>query len=287
MTPLRFYIVIPAHNEADHIGKTLQSLVEQELRPAAVVVVNDHSSDATPDIADGFAQFHPWIKLVHHSSSHDHLPGAKIVEAFYCGFQTLDDQYDILCKFDADLVFEKNYLARLSHHFNQNKRLGMAAGQCYLQKNETWIPENLHHQDHIRGALKAYRKACFIDIGQLAKSIGWDTLDEQLARYYHWECLVDTTLKVKHLKPTGKNYTPGAEQLQGQATYRMRLGLLLTAIIALKRTWILQKPKAFLNHLQGYFKAKKENHPFIVDSKQGKFLRRHRWRGIFQRIKSI
>ena len=202
---MKIYIVIPAHNEEKSIAKTLQSLVNQQLKPSRLVVVNDHSQDQTAEIAKDFAEKYSWIEVVDKTSSDLHLPGTKIVEAFYKGYELLDDQYDIICKFDADMVFEEDYLMQLSVHFGENKNLGMAAGQCYIEKGNQWILENLNREDHIRGSLKAYRKDCFIEIGKIAKSMGWDTLDELLAQYYHWDILVDPALKVKHLKPTGFN----------------------------------------------------------------------------------
>ena len=63
----------------------------------------------------------------------------------------------------------------------------MVAGFCYIQKNDEWVLENLTSKDHIRGALKAYRKECFFDIGKLKPSMGWDTVDELLAKYHNWE----------------------------------------------------------------------------------------------------
>ena len=282
---MKIYIVIPAHNEQESIGKTLQSLVNQQLKPTQLVVVDDNSNDRTSEIANDFAKQHPWIQVIHKKSSNQHLPGAKIVEAFYLGYQRLDQEYDIICKFDADMVFEEDYLIKLSQHFRENNRLGMVAGQCYIEKNKRWTLENLSKNDHIRGSLKAYRKACFLEIGKIAKSIGWDTLDELMAQYYRWETLVDPTLKVKHLKPTGFNYSPGAASLQGVATYRMRFGLILTVIIGLKRALINQKPILLFSFIRGFWKAKKERVSFIVDDRQGQFLRKHRWRGIFQRFK--
>ena len=170
---MKIYIVIPAHNEQESIGKTLQSLVNQQLKPTQLVVVDDNSNDRTSEIANDFAQQHPWIQVIHKKSTDQHLPGAKIVEAFYAGYQRLDQEYDIICKFDADMVFEEDYLIKLSEHFRENNRLGMVAGQCYIQKNKQWTLENLNNNDHIRGSLKAYRKACFLEIGKIAKSIGW------------------------------------------------------------------------------------------------------------------
>ena len=283
---MKIYIVIPAHNEEDHIAKTLESLVNQQLKPDQVVVVNDNSTDRTAEIVNDFTRQYAWIQQVHKKSSEEHLPGAKIVEAFYEGYGVLDEDYDIICKYDADMVFEPNYLLKLSQHFKENNRLGMAAGQCYIKKGDQWAVENLNKGDHIRGSLKAYRKACFQEMGKIAKSIGWDTLDELMAQYHGWELKVDPTLKVKHLKPTGFNYSPGVARLQGVATYRMRLGLILTLIIGLKRAWVKSEARIFFSYIKGFLGAKRKGISFIVDPKQGKFLRNFRWKGIFQRFKS-
>ena len=283
---MKIYIVIPAHNEEDYITKTLESLVNQQLKPAQLVVVNDNSTDRTAEIVNDLTQQYAWIQQVHKKSSEEHLPGAKIVEAFYEGYGVLDEDYDIICKYDADMVFEPNYLLKLSQHFKENNRLGMAAGQCYIKKGNQWAVENLNKEDHIRGSLKAYRKSCFLEMGKIAISIGWDTLDELMAQYHGWELKVDPTLKVKHLKPTGFKYSPGAARLQGVATYRMRLGLILTLIIGLKRAWVKREARIFFSYIKGFLEAKRKGIPFIVDPKQGKFLRNFRWKGIFQRFKS-
>ena len=101
---MKIYIVIPAHNEEEHIAKTLESLVNQQLKPAQVIVVNDNSTDRTAAVVNDFTQHHHWIKLIHKKSSDEHLPGAKIIAAFYEGYELLDEDYDIICKFDADIV---------------------------------------------------------------------------------------------------------------------------------------------------------------------------------------
>jgi len=117
---LKFYIIIPAHNEEDYIGLTLQSLVNQSLLPKRIVVVNDNSTDATQRIVEQYIKDYDFISLINSSSSNKHLPGTKIVNAFYKGFETLDDDYDVVCKYDADLIFPTNYLEKLAYHFGTN-----------------------------------------------------------------------------------------------------------------------------------------------------------------------
>jgi len=282
---LKFYIIIPAHNEEENIGLTLESIAGQTVIPHQLIVVNDNSSDNTKMIVETFVQKYSWIRLINKQSTDKHLPGAKIIDAFKTGYEELDEHFDVICKFDADMIFESNYLEKIAQHFNANPKLGMAAGFCYIKKNNAWVLENFTQKDHIRGALKAYKKECFLQIGKLKSSIGWDTIDELLAQYYQWDILTDETLKVKHLKPTGQNYSAGAQLLQGVATYRMRLGLVLTLIIGFKMAIKKKTPLLFLDFIKGYFKAKKEEQTYLVDPKQGKFIRDLRWNGILKKIK--
>ena len=282
---MNFYIVIPAHNEQDYIAQTLESLTNQTLLPKQVVVVNDNSTDNTKTIVEDFIKKYDWISLVNTTSSDKHLPGSKIINAFYKGYETLDAIYDVICKFDADLIFPENYLEQLANHFNSDKTLGIASGFCYVEKDSKWILENLTRKDHIRGALKAYRKDCFLQIGKLKSSMGWDTVDELLAKFHGWNILTDESLHVKHLKPTGVSYNKSSKYLQGEAMYKMRYGFIITLISALKLAMKKGRFRLFSNYLSGYFKAKKEKLPFLVSEEQGKFIRDLRWKGIFNKLK--
>ncbi|EDP72163.1 glycosyl transferase, putative [Flavobacteriales bacterium ALC-1] len=283
---MKFYIIIPAHNEEDYIGKTLESLVKQTLLPKKIVVVNDNSTDSTQAIVENYTSMYPWISVLNSKSSDAHLPGAKIIHAFNKGFTQLDEDFDIICKFDADLIFPDNYLEEIASHFKANDKLGMASGFCYIEKNNNWVLENLTNKDHIRGALKTYRKDCFKQIGQLKPSMGWDTVDELLAKYHGWEILTDESLHVKHLKPTGKSYNKASKYLQGEAMYKMRYGFWITLISALKLAYKKGSFKLFKNYMSGYFRAKSNKIEFLVSENEGKFIRDLRWEGILDKIKS-
>ncbi|MEH6536407.1 MAG: glycosyltransferase family 2 protein [Psychroserpens sp.] len=282
---MNFYIIIPAHNEEGVISKTLASLAAQTLPAKRIVVINDNSTDNTQDIVETFVTMHSNISVLKTTSSNKHLPGSKIINAFYKGYDTLDEHYDIICKFDADLVFPKNYLEQLAFHFNQNEKLGMVAGFCYIKKSGDWVLENLTRKDHIRGALKAYRKQCFLDIGKLKPSMGWDTVDELLAKYYHWELLTDESLHVKHLKPTGISYNKASKYLQGEAMYKMRYGFIITLISALKLAYKKKSFTLFKNYMSGYFRGKRNNLDQLVTMEQGQFIRQLRWKGMLGKLK--
>jgi len=281
---LNIYIVIPAHNEELLISKTLESLVSQTVLPKKIVVVNDNSTDDTENVVNRFINEHSYISLINSNSSNDHMPGSKVINAFYKGYETLDGDYDILCKFDADLIFPNNYLEKMIKHFEEDQKTGMCGGFCYIQKETDWILEHLTNKDHIRGALKAYRKSCFHDIGGLKPSMGWDTIDELLAQYHNWKIKTDESLHVKHLKPTGNTYNPKAKYKQGEAFYKIRYGFVITLIASIKLALLKKQPGLISNYLLGFFKAKREKQLFLVSKSEGEFIRKLRWKKIKKKL---
>ncbi|WP_034062015.1 glycosyltransferase [Lacinutrix jangbogonensis] len=281
---MNIYIVIPAHNEEDCIALMLESLANQTLLPKKVVVVNDHSTDRTQEIIDKFSTKNDWIQGLSITSSKEHIPGSKVINAFYRGFETLDNNYDIICKFDADIILPENYLASIATLFQTNEKIGIAGGLAFIEKNDEWVYETIASKDHVRGPFKAYRKECFANIGGLKQSIGWDTMDVLLAQFYGWTIKTDKSLKVKHLKPTGKSYHKSSKYLQGEALYKMRFGLPLTLFSALKSAISKKSLMYFINTVFGYFKAEKKNIEPLVTLEQGLFIRKLRWKGVRKKL---
>src|SRR5713226_1746036 len=52
-------ILVPACDEAYQLPQALPTLLAQDYPRYEVIVVNDRSRDATPEILDGFARQHP------------------------------------------------------------------------------------------------------------------------------------------------------------------------------------------------------------------------------------
>ena len=281
---MKYYIVIPAHNEEAFIALTLQSLLSQTLLPKKIVIVNDNSTDKTAEIVLDFAKENQFITLVNKTSEAIHLPGSKVIQAFHKGFETLDNGYDVIVKLDADLILPNNYFEQISSIFEKDPQVGMAGGFAYIEKNGDWILENLTDKDHIRGAFKAYKKELFIQMGNLKPAMGWDTVDELLAKFYGWKVVTDSSLIVKHLKPTGANYNKTARFKQGEAFYTLGYGLFITTIASAKLAIMKRRPFLFFDYIQGFWKAKKLNTPLLVNDEQAKFIREYRWKKMQEKL---
>ena len=281
---MKYYVIIPAYNEEAFMSLTLQSLVEQTVLPTKIVVVNDNSTDKTPEIVSEFASKYPFITLVNKKSDTIHLPGSKVIQAFHEGEKHIDDNYDIIVKVDADLIFPNNYFETIIKHFQSDTTIGMVGGFCYVEKNGNWVLENLTDKDHIRGALKAYRKATYKQIGGLKPAMGWDTVDELLCKFHDWKVVTDASLHVKHLKPTGASYNKAARYKQGEAFYTLGYGFIITAVASLKLAMRKGKLLLFLDYIKGFWKAKKENKNMLVTPEQAKFVRKYRWKKMKEKL---
>ena len=281
---MQICIIIPAHNEAQYICDCLYSFVHQTQPPEQLIVVDDNSNDATFELAVGFAKDHPWIKVVKHQSSTEHLPGEKVIRAFNFGLELTSNDYDLIGKFDADIVLPSNYFQQMRNHFKANGVLGMCSGLLYVEKKSQWIYENIANKSHVRGPIKLYYRQVFELMGGLRLGVGWDTVDTLLCQYHDFEIKTDESLIVKHLRPTGHGYTKKNYRSKGEALYKMRYGLPLAKLALLKMAWQTKNPKLYLQGIFGYLSASTNNLAQFVNPTEGKFIRKLRWKGVFSSL---
>jgi cellulose synthase/poly-beta-1,6-N-acetylglucosamine synthase-like glycosyltransferase len=280
-------IIIPVFNEEKYLERCLDSIIKQTLLPTKLLLVNDNSSDNSETILKKYSKEFLWIKYINIKSNQAHIPGEKVITTFYKGLETIDSNYDIICKFDSDIILPENYLESIINIFNSDPKVGIAGGNLYIKKKNKWVYEKISSKDHVRGPIKSYRKKCFEDIQGLRKSIGWDTADVLIAQYHDWKIKTDKSLAVKHLKPTGANYSYNSKFLQGEALYKMRFGLVLSIISVLKTSIntgrFLMVFFAFFGYARAFIKRRER----IVTKEQGQFIRKYRWRKAFSNLLNV
>ena len=70
------------------------------------------------------------------------------------------EPYNYLVKLDCDLSFSRDYFRRLLDKFEMDPRLGIAGGWVY-DHVQSKLKAHIYPRDHVRGALKTYRRCCF------------------------------------------------------------------------------------------------------------------------------
>jgi len=280
---MKVCIIIPIFNEQDFIKKSVESLIGQTTKPAEVIYVNDNSTDNSKNIIKNLIKSHEWIRLIDRESIQEHIPGAKVVEAFNFGLKHLKTKFDIICKFDGDIILPKNYIEKIVEIFNKKQSIGIVGGNLYIFKKDKWIYENIAAKTHVRGPIKAYRAKCFDEIDGLKSSIGWDTVDVLLAQKKGWLIQTDKNLKVKHLKPTGHKYSLKSKMLQGEALYKMRFGFILSMLSLLKSSLNNFSISRVFFGMIGYVTTSLKKKSFIVTYDEGVFIRKFRWKVIYEK----
>ena len=280
---MKVCIIIPVFNEQDFIKKSVESLINQTIKPAEVIYVNDNSTDNSKNIIKNLTGKCEWIRIIDHKSVQEHIPGGKVIEAFNFGLKNLETQFDVICKFDGDIILPTNYIEKIIEIFNKKEKVGITGGNLYILKNRKWIYENIAAKTHVRGPIKAYRAECFNDIKGLKSSIGWDTVDVLLAQKKGWLIYTDRNLIVKHLKPTGQKYSLKSKILQGESLYKMRFGFILSVLSLLKSSFNNYSISRLFFGFVGYIISFLKQKPFIVTEEEGVFIRDFRWRVIYDK----
>lgn len=188
--------------------RTLDSMVAQTERPGLWVIVDDGSTDATPEILAEYAAKHDWIEVVKKPDRGSRAVGPGVIEAFYAGLDTVElERYEYLCKLDLDLDLPPGYFAGLMDRMEANPRVGTCSGKTWYTGPEGQkISENIGDEMSI-GASKFYRVTCFHQIGGFAREVMWDGLDCHKARYLGWIAVSwrDEALEFEHLRPMGSS----------------------------------------------------------------------------------
>jgi glycosyltransferase involved in cell wall biosynthesis len=197
-----YAIISPVRDEARHIRRTLEAIVAQTHLPSEWVIVDDGSTDATPEIVSEYAAAHPWIRLIPSSLQGRRVRGSRIVAAFKLGRSELRGRPDVTVKLDGDLYVPPHYFAWVAEVFAQVPMAGLVGGVGLVWDGAAWVPEKAAKHS-VLGAFKAYRTACLDDIGGLQPSMGWDGIDEYAARARGWTVHVLSELSILHFRQRG------------------------------------------------------------------------------------
>jgi glycosyltransferase involved in cell wall biosynthesis len=276
-----YVIVTPVRNEEPHIQKTLDAVVAQTVPPRRWIIVNDGSTDKTPELIDAAAKAHDWIEPVHRSDRGFRKSGAGVIEAFYEGYHRVaDEAWDYLVKLDGDLSFAGDYFERCFAHFAADAKLGIGGGVVCAEEHGR-IDEDSKGDPrfHVRGATKIYRHECWQKIGGIFRGTGWDTLDEVKANMLGWTTYTFRELSVLQLKPTGSaDGTWRNWYKNGRANYIAGYHPLFMLSKCLRRCfrkpWVIAATGLFWGFAAGYLKGERQ----VDDPELIKYLRQQQLR---------
>lgn len=301
---MKFLIIIPAHNEEENILPCLESLKNQTFQDFKCVIVNDGSTDKTQEIVERFIQIPNTKYQILNLTQSEHQPGAKVVRTFNKGLETENlENFDVVCKFDADIIFPENYLEKINEVYEKNPNAGMVSGLVYIKKGfdsaqpdkndfttsqlhdftnqNEWTFENLSSKNHVRGPIKSYRKELFLKMNGLRAVLGWDNIDVMLCKMHGFETVTLQELWVKHLRPTAYKYKSQKAQKLGEYFYNIGLNFPLAAISSAKSSLKNKSVSEFFITMKSFLKQK---NPRVLSQEEIAFIRDLRWKEIKRKL---
>jgi biofilm PGA synthesis N-glycosyltransferase PgaC len=277
-----YLLISPCRDETAYMRQTLDSVIGQSVRPARWVIVDDGSSDETPQILAEYAKKHEWIQIVTRSDRGRRLVGPGVIDAFYAGYAAIDpDDYEFLCKLDLDLRLPPRYFEILMERMTRNPRIATCSGKAYIEENGRLVFER-HGDDTSLGMTKFYRVSAFKECGGFVREVMWDGIDCHRCRMLGWiACSWDEPeLRFVHLRPMGSSQQSvfAGRMRHGFGQYFMGTGFLYMAASAMSR--LNQKPYVLgsLAMLWGWLASYLQGRPRYDDLEFRRFLRRYQWR---------
>jgi glycosyltransferase involved in cell wall biosynthesis len=207
--PGRYLLITPCRDEAPYLRKTIETVAAQSAPPARWIVVDDGSTDDTPAVLDEARRRLPWLRVIRREDRGRRVVGPGVIEAFYAGLGQADlDDYDYLCKLDADLDLPPRYFEILMERMAATPRLGTCSGKPYFHHPRTGslVSERCGDETSV-GMTKFYRVECFRAIGGFVREVMWDGIDCHRCRMLGWiACSWDEPdLRFIHLRPMGSS----------------------------------------------------------------------------------
>src|SRR5438105_15818394 len=96
----RYCLITPCRDEAKYARRTIECILAQTIKPALWVIVDDGSSDETPNILREYAARVPWIRIITRGDRGDRKLGGGVIEAFDAGYASINpDDFNYVCKF--------------------------------------------------------------------------------------------------------------------------------------------------------------------------------------------
>ncbi|WP_322791782.1 glycosyltransferase [Bellilinea sp.] len=136
-------IIIPAYNQGHYLGDAIQSCLNQTYSNIEIIVVDDGSTDNTPEVVQSFHN----LRIQYIYKQNGGLSSAR-----NAGIRAAGGEF--ITFLDSDDAFLPEKLMLLMEKMNENPELGFVAGHALLidqrgnvipNKFETYLPSPIHN----------------------------------------------------------------------------------------------------------------------------------------------
>ena len=257
-------VIVPARNEEGYLGKTLEHLLNQTLKPEKIVVVDDGSLDKTAELAEKYGV--SVIRLP--TRPYDVVGMPQLAAVLNKGFEALtriaDIEYVIVV--GADHILPEIYIENIILRMEEDKNLVMASGRLLGERSYSDMPT---------GSGRVYRLEFMQRIGFFPLNYGWEDypLFKAMAIGYTIRCFEGiVTWEQRPIKLSAKKLYYLGKGMRA-------LGYDPFYFVGKCALMLLKTPKGALSMLRGYISSNVQKY-----SDLGDFARKWQARTLWKRL---
>ena len=255
-----YFIVTPAKDEEKSLPSTIRSIERQTVKPILWVIVDDGSTDRTPQIIESAKKKYNWIHSIHlNESARDFMIHYASVCNIgldygikYCEKNRIE--YEYIAIVDADMILENTYFENLIKEFEKDSRLGIASGGICSIVGDKLI-HTKQREDLPSGAHRLWRKKCFEETGGYLLTYNVDNVSNVKAKLRGWQ-----VKRFEGYKGIQTRMASSAEglwkgwRIRGESAYYFNVHPLFVILRAIR--YLFKKPYYIgLAYFIGYFSS--------------------------------
>ena len=129
-----YIIQTPVKNEETNLPNLIKSILEQSIKPSLWLIIDDGSTDSTPEIIKEVQKRYDWIYSIRMEVNKRDL-GMHLSDVINKGItflinicETNNITYHFWGNIDGDVTLEKVYFEKLMSEFDKDPKLGVAGG---------------------------------------------------------------------------------------------------------------------------------------------------------------
>ena len=203
-----YIIITPAKDEEKSLPGLIQSVVKQTIKPKLWVIIDDGSTDRTPEIIEDAKKKNYWVRTIHLEEGVRDLGihcsqvciGGFDFAVEYCKKQGID--YDYIGLIDADIILEETYFERLMKEFDKKPDLGIASGEVWNIIGGETI-RSKQRDDLPCGGARLWRRRCFEETGGYTMTYAPDSVSNVKAKLKGWETRSFEEIEVTSIRALG------------------------------------------------------------------------------------
>jgi glycosyltransferase involved in cell wall biosynthesis len=286
-----YVLITPAKNEEDNLPEVIECVLRQTQKPVLWIIVDDGSTDKTPNIVDNYCRSTSWMNTI---TLPPHPRDITYHYSFVCseGFKYAVDacnasslEFDYIALLDADTEIQPDFFEKLIGKMNDNPKLGITSGGIYHRIRDR-IVFNGADEYLPAGTGRLWRKSCFFETGGYQIEPSPDSISNIKAVLRGWEIKqFDTIVAIERRETkTAEGYWKGF-RIDGQTAYYFDKHPLLV-LLGFVNFSVKSPFYPGLGYLFGYLQGLVGNGEKIRDSEIRDYYRNRRLRECLERVKS-